>query len=182
MLVASGAWAAPGADVESIVGPEVGDTGFEGLGEADELAPVPAVVWAEPQVGDGPRCLEAVARNLTPGGRLCAVTSGRLRRALPEWQGEGDRPAENPAGLGRTVTWLRRAGFAVEATYGFHGPQSLGWGFVSRLPAALGRDDLVDRCLAAMRRSYVVGGWQARWAPVAMVLARKRMGEDDGSG
>jgi hypothetical protein len=145
--------------------------GASPLGRSGTLATT--AVWAEPEGGDAERVLAAIERVLAPGGRLCAVTTGWLRRALPEWQREKDRPAERPVGLGRTVRWLRRAGFAVEATYGFHGPASMVWGFASRLPAAVGREELVDRCLAAMRKTYVVGGWHARWAPVSVVLARR---------
>jgi hypothetical protein len=174
VLVASGGWAAPGANLDLLLGPEPGGAGFGLAGEADELVPARAAVWAEPEGGDGERRLAEIGKSLAPGGRLCVIVSGWLRWGLPEWQGEEGRPAAQPVGLGGAVAWLRRTGFAVEGVVGFHGPQSLVWGFASRLPAAVGRADLVDRCYAAMRKTYVVRGWQARWAPVAVVLARKR--------
>jgi hypothetical protein len=130
-------------------------------------------LWAEPELPAGERPLQSLAAYLAPGGRLCVVTSGWLRRGLPEWSGERTPPARKPAGLRRTLIHLRRAGLSVEAVLGFHGPRSLAWGAARRLPAALGRQDLVDRCVAAMRRTYVVRGWQAFAAPVALVLARK---------
>ena len=136
--------------------------------------PAGIALWAEPEEGGGDRILESFDRYLAAGGRLCVVTSGWLRRGLPEWSGGGDRPSRQPAGLVRTLRWLRRAGFALDAMYGFHGPQSLAWGIASRLPAMLGRADWVDRCIAAVRETYVVYGWQALAAPVAVVLARKR--------
>ena len=157
----------PGADIWAET------AGVGGLGMPGR--PAAAAVWAEPQRGQGEGALQTLARYLAPGARLCVGTTGWLRRALPEWkEGERERPARRPAGLRRTVRRLRQGGFLVEAVYGFPGPVSLGWGFASRFPAALGRADLVDRCLAAMRRSYVVTGWQASWTPVAVVLARKR--------
>jgi len=136
--------------------------------------PVAAVVWGEPQLEDGERWLAAIRGALAPGGRLWVVTSGWLRRGLPEWKWEGNGPAIRPTGPGWVLARLRKNHFDVEVVYGFHGPRSLAWGFAGRLPAVAGRQDLVDRCLAAMRESYVVKGWQARWAPVGIVRARRR--------
>lgn len=133
-----------------------------------------AAMWAEPEMEDSGRVLQTLEQYLEPGGRLCVVTSGWLRRGLPEWRGDGNQPARHPAGFLRTRHWLRRASFAVDTVYGFHGPQSLAWGMLSRFPAVLGRGDWVDRCHVAMRSTYVVRGWQALAAPVAVVLARKR--------
>jgi hypothetical protein len=111
---------------------------------------------------------------LVTGGRLWTITSSWLRCVLPEWKGGGESPAIRPAGLRRVLGRLRKGGFDVEAVYGLHGPLGLAWGFASRLPAAVGREDLVDRCFAAMSGHYLVPGWQAHWAPVAVVRARKR--------
>ena len=147
--------------------------GVAGLGTPGG-PPAGVALWAEPEAGDGDRALEFFDRYLAAGGRLCVVTSGWLRRGLPEWNGQRDRPARQPAGLLRTLRRLRQAGFAIEAVRGFHGPQSLAWGAASRLPTVLGREDWVDRCYAAVRESYVVRGWQALAAPVSVILARKR--------
>lgn len=173
VLVPCGGWAPAGRGWRSLPMAGVrGSTRFRLAPEGGEIAPGTAVVWAEPEMGDLERTAARVAQNLAPGGRLCVVTSGWLRRGLPEWKrDEGERPARRPAGLRRTMECLRQAGLTVEGVYGFHGPRSLAWGLASRVPAALGRADLVDRCLAAMRKGYVVPGWQARWAPVAVVLA-----------
>jgi hypothetical protein len=131
------------------------------------------LAWAEPE-RDTCRAVLASLRNSGPRAVLVLGTSW-LRRLLPEWQAGEWQPAAAPVGsMGRITEALRRAGYAVRETYGFHGPRSLLWGTASRLPAALGRDDLVDRWFAAMRRAYVVRGWQARWAPVWMIVGELR--------
>lgn len=97
-----------------------------------------------------------------------------LRRVLPEWQRVDSRPAQEPFNSYHPVARALSAIDGVETdTCGFHGPLSLAWGLASRVPAALGRQDLVDRCFAAMRRSSVVQGWQARLSPVWLVTAKR---------
>jgi hypothetical protein len=106
------------------------------------------------------------------------VTSGWLRRALPEWQGEGDRPAEDPVSQRRVLGWLRRDGFEVEEVVGFHGPASILWGYLSRPVGWLGRPDLADRFLFRMRAAYVTGRSLALVAPVGVIMARRRTTAD----
>jgi hypothetical protein len=150
----------------------------EGTGAEADLERLPAsslagVVWAEPERGSGPEVLAYIGRMLTPAGRLYVVTSNALRRCLPEWQGEAWRPAGHPAGCSATLRWLRSSGWQVEQRYGFHGPRSALLGLAARGAAALGRHDWFDRCHAAMCIHYVVCGWQASLAPVALLMACK---------
>lgn len=173
VLVPCGEWEPTRAVCDWSTGQEAGSGGFRIVSEASGLVAGKAAVWAEPEVEDLERTSALVGENVVPGARLCVVTSGWLRRGLPEWRGKVHPPARRPAGLRRTLDRLRQASFTIDEVYGFHGPRSLAWGFASRVPAALGREDLLDRCLAAMRKGYVVSGWQAHWAPVAVVLARR---------
>ena len=134
------------------------------------------VLWAEPEKQTCEDTLNAVQQLAPSAGRILILGTTRLRRLLPEWQSADSPPARAPLGSMRPIVRaLRDLGYAVEGAYGFHGPLSLLWGTASRLPAALGRDDLVDRCFAAMRQAYLVRGWQARWAPVWVVAGRREV-------
>lgn len=154
------------------------DASAAGAAVADPSVQAKAAVWAGPEQQDGEQVLEQVDQVLVPEGCLYIVTSGWLARFLPEWQRDADRPGERPASPQHTAGWLRRGGFVVESAQGFHGPESTLWGYTSRLMAALGRGDLADRCYFQMRARYVVSGWQARLAPVVVLVARKRLGHD----
>jgi hypothetical protein len=128
------------------------------------------LIWAEPERGTWQAILGDFQQSRPPAILILGTT--RLRRLLPEWQDSGYPPALSPFGSTmRIIRALYRAGYAVQDIYGFHRPRSLLWGTLSRIPAVLGRDDLVDRCFAAMRRDYLVRGWQARWAPVWLLAA-----------
>ncbi|MBN1886736.1 MAG: hypothetical protein JW850_02055 [Thermoflexales bacterium] len=130
------------------------------------------ILWAEPELEGGEHAARQLARLLARDGRLYVLASGWSVRFLPEWRCAGSRPAAHPAGLRRTRTWLRQAGLAVEAVYGFHSPASAVWTWVAGLADSLGRADLADRCLAQMRASYVSRGWPALATPVRMVVAK----------
>lgn len=137
-----------------------------------------AIVWAGPERGDDDAVLERIERALLSEGCLCIVAAGWLARILPEWQRETDRPGHRPAGLRRIAGRLKSRGFVVESDRGFHGPESILWGYASRLMRALGRADLADRCHFRMRARYAVGGGQARWAPVQVIVMRKGSSDD----
>ncbi len=160
--------------VRAVIGPEVDwhrvrlDTGQQG----SEWGAPRVVLWAEPEKQACEGTLDNVRQLMDPPVRLCVLGTTKLRHLLPEWRGLAAGPARAPlASMGEIARALRRLGYATQRLYGFHGPLSLFWGFASRLSAAIGRDDLVDRCLAAMRRTYLVRGWQAMWAPVWMLTA-----------
>ena len=165
----------PGLDetqIRNATGPEVGLPRLRVTPSlADTTMAEPrALIWAEPEEDSWQITLEDI-RRLGPPVILVMGTTW-MRRLLPEWQNAAHPPAPSPLGSpGRVARALHKMGYTVHDTYGFHGPRSLLWGTASRLPAALGRRDLVDRCFAAMRRAYVVHGWQARWAPVWLVAA-----------
>ncbi len=144
---------------------------WEGVGEGEKAAPE-TVIWAEPELGSGEQVAPRLSRLLSLDGRLYIVTSGRLARFLPEWRRPGSPPAAHPAGLWRTQSWLRQAGLAVEAVYGFHSPASVVWTWAAGLADGLGRGDLADRCLFQMRAAYVSRGWPALVTPVRMVVAK----------
>lgn len=165
------------------LGPEVESSHFRvDFTSPGSLAPLLSkslarcVVWAEPEAGHGKQGLEHIIQVLPSDGHLYAIVSNLLARFLPEWQRDSDRPSQQPVGLWQTIKWLREAGFTIEALYGFHGPQSILWGYASRPMEFLGRSDLADRCLLRMRATYVVQGWQAFLAPVGVIWAQWREG------
>lgn len=129
-----------------------------------------AVVWAEPERASGVQALWNLQRLIDPDGRLYVIVSQPLARRLPEWRGDS-QPAAGPAGLWRTIGWLRRQGWAITQLYGFHSPISMVWEGAGRLIARAGRADLADRCHFKMRDTYVAGRVQAALAPVAVLAA-----------
>ncbi len=125
-------------------------------------------VWAPPAGEDGAVVAAALRGALVPGARLYVVAAGLTAAALPEWERREVRLAR----LWRVKRWLRRAGLRVERVYGFHGPLSAAWGYLSRPLERLGRPDLADRALFRMRADYATEGWRVAFAPLAVVVAR----------
>jgi hypothetical protein len=112
-----------------------------------------AIVWAEPENGTWQGVADQVAWLAAPGATLCILGRTARLHSLVRRR-------------------LQSLGFRLENCYGFQGPLSLALGMASRLPAQFGRDDLVDRCYAAMRQRLVVRGPQARWSSVWMLTGR----------
>lgn len=160
------------------MGPEV-DWGRVRLDSRPSAHPsLGTVLWAEPERRTWQIVLSDIQHLAPCAVRICVVGTTWLRQVLPEWRTKAARPARAPTGCVRDlVTALHRLGYVAERTVGFHGPASLFWGALSRVPAALGRDDLVDRCFAAMREAFVVNGWQAGWAPVWVISAQHSAGQ-----
>lgn len=159
------------AEMETALGPEVDWARLRVASSIMDsaMAEAQTLVWAEPEM-DTWQAILANLRNFEPSAVLVLGTTW-LRRLLPEWRDVEQQPAAAPvASISRIATALPRLGYAVSVIYGFHGPRSLLWGSASRIPAAFGRDDLVDRCFGAMRHDFVVRGWLARWAPVWLVM------------
>jgi hypothetical protein len=171
-LVPIGGWGSSSANIGELLGPEVEHLDVQTLESLD--VQTKAIVWAEPERTSGEQALRHIHRMLLPGGHLYVIASGWLARFLPEWRRNDDRPGERPVGLRRTIKWLRQGRFTVEGLYGFHGPESILWGYAFRLMERLGRGGLADRCHFKMRAGYVVGGWQALWTPVGMMVARRQ--------
>jgi hypothetical protein len=132
------------------------------------------VVWAEPDLDGGPEVVRRIRQQLRSEARLCVVVSDWLAAFLPEWQDRNRQPARRPAGSRRTRTWLSQAGFEVEDVFGFRGPLSILWGYTAQLTERMGRGDWSDRCHFRMRAGYAVSGWQVLFAPVGIMLARRR--------
>ena len=171
-LLPLGRWYSSAEDKGRLLGPEVELADVEDLHRLQRQ--VEAAVWAEPERTTAEESLGCIRQALVPVGRLYVISSGWLRRFLPEWKRAGCRPSEFPAGWCRTVQSLRREGFEIEALFGFHGPASALWGLASQLLTCVHRHDLTDRCHFRMRATYVVSGWQALLAPVGVAAARKR--------
>jgi len=166
-------WKLDDAEVGSAMGPEIDwkrvhlDTG------KDSRDSVHTVLWAEPEIQTWKNTLRDIQLTASCITRICILGTTKWRRLLPEWQQAVASPACAPLqshwGLVKT---LRRLEYSIEEIYGVHGPLSLLLGSASRLPAMLKRYDLVDRCFVAMRQSYIVRGWQARWSPVWMIVGK----------
>ena len=162
------------SQIQMAIGPEVDPSRFRvkpSMADAATAEPR-ALIWAEPEE-EAWRVTLGDIRQLEPPVILVMGTTW-LRRLLPEWQNAASPPAASPLGsMGRVAKALHEMGYTVQDTYGFHGPRSLLWGIATRLPAALGRHDLVDRCFAAMRWEYVVHGWLARCSAVWVVIGQR---------
>jgi hypothetical protein len=173
-LAAIGEWSQGAADLQRWLGEEVDPATFS-------LSPphpshAHCAIWAEPEWNNREQVLKQIARMLHAEGHLYVIASGWLARFLPEWQRNGNRPGQRPVGLRRTIGWLQEGGFTIRGWHGFHGPQSILWGYASRWMEQLGRGDLADRCLFRMRATYVVQGWQAFLVPVSLAWAQRRVG------
>jgi hypothetical protein len=166
-----GNWSSHGQGVQSGFGPQMDSSGSPARGTSRPW--LRSVVWAEPEWEKGQRELAWLGRMFLPGGNLYVISSSWLSRFLPEWTRRDDRPAQRRAGFLHTKAWLRRAGFVLEGLYGFHGPESILWGYTSRWMARLGRGDWADRCHSRMRAGYVVSGWQSLLAPVVLAEAKR---------
>ncbi|MCP4536824.1 MAG: hypothetical protein GY832_06730 [Chloroflexi bacterium] len=168
-------WELDGA-IRSAMGPEVdwGQVSLNSTRDGDKHSYPSVIVWAEPEVQTWKSILSDIHQLAPSAARLYVLGTTRLRRLLPEWGQATSLPALEPLNSSRAVARaLSRRGWIVEQMVGFHGPLSLLSGAVSRLPAALGRDDLVDRCFAALRQTYIVRGWQTKWVPVWMLVAKR---------
>jgi len=151
-------------------------TGADGV-EASTLAAGSArvIVWAEPEQTTGVQALQNLQRLLGRDGCLYVIVSQPLARLLPEWHGDSQPPATSPAGLRRTIGWLRQQGWSIMQLYGFHSPASIVWEATGRLMDRAGRADLADRCHFKMRDTYIVGGAQVALAPVAVLAATRSL-------
>jgi hypothetical protein len=163
------------AELKAVLGPEVDWARLRAASSIMDsaMAEAQTLVWAEPEKDTWQTILADVG-NVGPSALLVLGTTW-LRRLLPEWQAADRLPAAGPvASTRRMTTALPRIGYAVSAIYGFHGPRSLLWGTASRLPAMLGRDDLVDRCFAGTRQHVVSSGWAGRLCPACLIVARRK--------
>ncbi|MEA4906473.1 MAG: hypothetical protein VB089_02570 [Anaerolineaceae bacterium] len=130
------------------------------------------MIWAEPEKEH----LREIGRHLTayarPGSQLVLITSGPLRRFLPEWR-QGKTPARGPAAPVALKQFLSRQGWRVEQHLAFHGPRSLGLSSLARLSRAAGRPDWSDRLIFAQRSVYQEAGWLWPLATVSLIKAQK---------
>lgn len=168
----------------SMLGPEIDwdKVRLVTLETVDKEPSASTVIWTEPQ-RETWRAVAGHLSTLTPSATtICVLGTTRLRRILPEWRRSLAFPLMyEPLGSIRYIARvLQSLGHSTDGMYGFHGLFSLTLGVLSHLLAILRRGDLVDRCQAAMRQTYVVRGWQANWAPV-WVLVGKYDGSSDGT-
>ena len=164
-------------EIRATMGPEVNWDGVHlgSVRKGGEAAPSRAALWAEPERETWRDTLDELQRLAPPPEQVCVLGTTRLRRILPEWQNTVSQPARAPLdSIRHILRALYDLGYPSDGVYGFHGPLSLLFGTASRFPAALGWDDVVDRCFAAMRQAYAVRGWQARWSPVWVATGQRR--------
>ncbi len=136
---------------------------------ADTAAPLhncTSIIWAEPEQ---PTAASLLAQ-MPPRCELWLITANPLARRLPEWH-TATPPATAPCGSAMLLRLVRHAGYTTHC-YGMHSIASIAYGEVGRLLARLHRHDLADRWAARMRAAYLVQGWQAHLAPVAVLHAR----------
>jgi hypothetical protein len=166
-------WVLNEAEPKSTMGPEIDwdRVRFDAVG--NNGGSVSAVLWAEPEAQTWETTLRDLGQLALPETKIGVIGTTRLRCLLPEWQETALAPARAPLhSSGGIARALRSVGYTVEEIYGFHGPLSLLSGIACRFSAALRRVDLVDRCSIAMRQNSIVRGWQARWAPIWVLIGR----------
>lgn len=132
----------------------------------------PRLIWAEPEQ---PTAAAVLAQLSQPGvaQQLCIITSNRLARRLPEWHAAASAPAHAPLGITGTLRLLRGTVWQVTQVFGFHAGVSIIYGIIGQVWDRLHRHDLADRWHFRMRAAYVQHGWQARLAPVSVVIAHR---------
>lgn len=135
---------------------------------------IESAIWAEPDRLHGKEYFSLLQEHFSSGSSLIIITSNFLARMLPEWNRPDGLSGNSPAGSSRTIRWLRQNGFSLVKMYGFHGLLSTFWGYAFRAMMMLRRPDLADRCLYKMRETYCVTGWQAKFAPVSVLVARRK--------
>lgn len=170
-------WGMDQTEIRSAMGPEIDwdRVSLESVQDGKGNVPLSTAIWAEPEAQTWKDTLSEIHRLAFPAARLYILGTTGLRRLLPEWRRVTSLPAHEPLSSYKPVVRaLGHLGWIIEQMYGFHGPLSLLLGTASRLPAALGREDLVDRCFAALRQTYVVRGWQAKWAPVWVLISENK--------
>jgi hypothetical protein len=168
-----GGWDPRRDEIRAALGPELAWERIEVLAPGAAPPAVAIGFWAEPQEGDPSHLREWMRTMLEPDGRLILLASNRLRSLLPEWGRSGRSPAQRPLGWGRAARLLRAWGWRVERVLGLPGPASMICGFLARPAGLVGREDWVDRLVAGSRRSFLVEGWFARWAPLAIGGAQR---------
>ncbi len=133
----------------------------------------PRLIWAEPEQPTAAAVLAQLSQPI-PAQRLCLITSNRLARRLPEWRTAP--PAHVPLGITGTLRLLRGTAWQVTQVYGFHAGVSIIYGVIGQVWHRLHRPDLADRWHFRMQAAYVQWGWQARLAPVSVVVAMRGQG------
>jgi len=136
-----------------------------------DLSAYDSIVWAEPERASAEDLARTLRSRARTGARLEVIATTYLRRFLPLWRAH-PVPAIRPLNPGRVMHLLRDSGWQVESCLPFHGPRSIAWGKLAQLADALGRPDLGDRCLFAMRSNYREPGWLWPFAPLTLIRAR----------
>lgn len=131
-------------------------------------------LWAEPEALNGHLMARQIYDSLVLGGHLFVVASGWLAHLLPEWRKSKQKPANQPAGIVRSQTWLREAGFEILNTYGIRTPTNFILGPIAHFYIEMGRKDLADRCYIRIRNGLVISGWKSPWSSVGIILAQKK--------
>ena len=155
--------------------PELAAEAAQRFTRQPNTAIVDGVVWVEPLIPTWRAELASITGKLSVGATLTVIASQPLAWIIPErrmWSGQ-------PLGMqlvGKQKLWwaLRRSGFTIDATYGFHSVSSIMLSQVSQQAARWGRPDISDRLHFLARLHYCVQGPTTALATVALVVARKK--------
>lgn len=131
------------------------------------------IFWAEPTREQAITYLKQLLDALTNDSAL--IILGRSQRLSRFASSPHSHPVE-PASLLLLTKFLQQQKRQWRwKAYGFHGPLGLLAGGIVRLPALIGRDDLVDRLLAFARRHLVSQGRGAHWSPIWILSVRRKL-------
>jgi hypothetical protein len=111
--------------------------------------------------------LDQIHNVLQPAGELLVIIANPLARRLPEWNGM------NGFSSLTIIRKLQQRHFKIWMAQGFHSVTSVLWGSLALGLRRLGYYAIADRCWYAMRSSFAVNGWQAHFAPVVVIRARR---------
>lgn len=133
-----------------------------------------AALWVEPNSMTWRYDLIDIAARMQVCTPLLIVISRPLARLLPEqrhW--DTGRLGLRPTGIPRMVRGLDHAGFALEASYGFHTLATIGLNRLGQALEARGRPDLGDRLHFGGRLRYCTNGPLKVGATVGLLVSRK---------
>jgi hypothetical protein len=138
---------------------------------------VGCIIWAEPTFTQIAHIAEAAAEALPPGGLLCALVAGRLARRLTEWR-EQRVPFHDgggtPLGWRKTEQLIFQPDlYTIRQRVAFRGVNALAWDYAGQFAARFGRDDLADRCTAAMRAAFVAPEWARSISTIGVMVAER---------
>ncbi len=132
-------------------------------------------LWVEPLTRSWETDLHTFQKSLPVGAPLIVVTSRPLARIIPERRNSPFESALGlqPVGIYSLRKALKKAGFALETTYGIHTLTSIGINFLSQPANRFRLFALSDRLLYKSKLHYCMTGPLSSFSTVGLIFAKK---------